>query len=656
VALAPLDPDEAAELVGQRAGALYAASGGNPFYLEQLARASGAGVPSSLAGALAAELASLDDRSRRLLDGAAVAGDPFEPGLAAEIAGLSADESLQALDVLLARTLVRPAGAGRLHAFRHPVVREAVYEAAPGGWRLGAHARAAAVLERRGAGALERAHHVEHAAERGDLEAVVLLSEAAAELQPSAPAGAARLHAAALRLLPARDDLRARRQQARLAVAESLLAAGDADAALAVLLEALAEADGSERLRLTVAASNAERWLGRHDDGRRRLQVALGGLPAEPSPDRIRLRLALSLSALLACELEDARAHASDAVSDARAIGDPVFEAAGRAADAVAAVCLVAPGARETRAAAEAALARLTPHELATRLPAFWMHARAHRALGDLDGALRALDQARALAARSGREVVLLLATVETAEVLMGLGRIAEAAATAEDGVERARLLRNPEWLVWSLSALSEGRLLAGDVQAALAAAEEAAALQRRCGLYAPDQPERGLGEALAAAGNADGARPLLEAAVERMLPVDRPGAAAGTPLRRARADLAEGRALAAGGDRDAALPLLERAEAAFAGFGAERLRGDAARELRRLGRRVQRLPAAGGVDGLTAREQEIAGLVAAGRTNREIAEQLVLSTRTVDAHLRRIYGKLGVRSRVELAGRHPRT
>ena len=52
----------------------------------------------------------------------------------------------------------------------------------------------------------------------------------------------------------------------------------------------------------------------------------------------------------------------------------------------------------------------------------------------------------------------------------------------------------------------------------------------------------------------------------------------------------------------------------------------------------------------MTAREREIAELVAAGRTNREVAAQLFLSSRTIEAHLRNIYGKLDVRSRVELA------
>ena len=87
--------------------------------------------------------------------------------------------------------------------------------------------------------------------------------------------------------------------------------------------------------------------------------------------------------------------------------------------------------------------------------------------------------------------------------------------------------------------------------------------------------------------------------------------------------------------------------------MGAMRLRDQAVRELRRLGHRVVR-PAGetpgGALGALTARQRDIALLVAQGRTNREVAEQLVLSTRTVEAHLRSIYATLEVRSRTELA------
>ncbi|WP_368499686.1 LuxR C-terminal-related transcriptional regulator [Herbiconiux sp. A18JL235] len=53
----------------------------------------------------------------------------------------------------------------------------------------------------------------------------------------------------------------------------------------------------------------------------------------------------------------------------------------------------------------------------------------------------------------------------------------------------------------------------------------------------------------------------------------------------------------------------------------------------------------------LSARELEIARLAAGGRSNREIAEALVLSVRTVETHLQRVYRKLGVRTRGQLAG-----
>ncbi len=54
--------------------------------------------------------------------------------------------------------------------------------------------------------------------------------------------------------------------------------------------------------------------------------------------------------------------------------------------------------------------------------------------------------------------------------------------------------------------------------------------------------------------------------------------------------------------------------------------------------------------DALTPTEHRIADLVALGRRNREIAGELFISVATVEAHLTRIYRKLGVRSRTELS------
>jgi DNA-binding CsgD family transcriptional regulator/tetratricopeptide (TPR) repeat protein len=661
----PLSSAEARELVGADADAVYADSGGNPFYLEQLVRAGGEGavaasgdgtVPPAVAAALAAELGGLGADARRLLEAAAVVGDPFDVDLAAEVAEMDGAAALVALDDLLLRGLVREGGAPRRFAFRHPVVRHAVYEAAPGGWRLGAHGRAAEALARRGAGAVERAHHVEQAAGAGDEAAIALLSEAAAALQSPAPAAAARYHAAALRLTPAGAAGRTRMQ---LRLSEAQAAAGDAAAAHDTLLDALGTAAPEDRLALTVAVANTEWWLGRTREARRRLQVALSALPAEPSPDRIRLRLALALTSLMACDLAGARDQASDAAADARAIGDPVFEAAALAAGAIANAS-AGDGPKAVDEAA-AAFERLTPAQLATRLPGFWMLGRSRRCLGHYEAALADLDRGAALARETGRENVRLQLTVERVAVLIELGRLAEAIATAEQGVELARLAGNPPMLLWAHCALSSAHLAAGDVGAAVQHAEEAAASGVAADFHAAGQPAWALGAALAAAGEARGVTLLAEAEV---LPADRPALAAdlaeargedprpflGTaPFAAARARLAEGRALAG---RAEAIAALREAEAAFASFGARRRRDEAVRELRRLGHRVRARPAGSGDGDLTAREREIAELVAAGRTNREVAAQLVLSERTIEAHLRNVYAKCGVRSRVELTRR----
>jgi DNA-binding NarL/FixJ family response regulator len=54
----------------------------------------------------------------------------------------------------------------------------------------------------------------------------------------------------------------------------------------------------------------------------------------------------------------------------------------------------------------------------------------------------------------------------------------------------------------------------------------------------------------------------------------------------------------------------------------------------------------------LISREREIADLVADGRTNREIADRLFLSEKTIETHLSRVFDKLGVRSRAAVAAK----
>ena len=161
------------------------------------------------------------------------------------------------------------------------------------------------------------------------------------------------------------------------------------------------------------------------------------------------------------------------------------------------------------------------------------------------------------------------------------------------------------------------------------------------------------------AAQLADARRAQAEVALEREAPTAatealeaaKLAARAKQPVTEARARLLAARALARAEERPKAAEELDRAWHALAGCGADRYREHAVRERRALERGVTDTELQG-ISGLSPREREVAALVAAGHTNREIAAALELSTKTVDNTLSRTFKKVGVRSRAQLATR----
>ncbi|MBF6169847.1 helix-turn-helix transcriptional regulator [Nocardia blacklockiae] len=312
--LGPLTPAETAELLPGRTPAelaeLHAECGGNPFYLQELARArarsdgsvprgprspDASGVPPAVAAALEQEVRALSPAARLLLRSAAVAGGVFDVELAAAVSELGEDESRWAMDELVRSGLVQETRTpGRL-TFRHPIVRLAIYQRAGYGWRRRAHRRAAAALARRGAALSVRAHHIEHYAEVGDELAIELLTAAGTSAAPRAPAAAARWYRAALRLLP---DAAAgpRRLALSTALADALSATGHLGECAEVLREALAllpAGEHTDRVAVMTRIALTEQGLGNAAEGRRLLDAALAlTTPGGLEDARLRLELA----------------------------------------------------------------------------------------------------------------------------------------------------------------------------------------------------------------------------------------------------------------------------------------------------------------------------------------------------------------------------
>jgi ATP/maltotriose-dependent transcriptional regulator MalT len=244
---------------------------------------------------------------------------------------------------------------------------------------------------------------------------------------------------------------------------------------------------------------------------------------------------------------------------------------------------------------------------------------------------------------RTSAHLALAAAELESGEPAAARRRILARAGGPELSLAE-RVLR-PQWY----DVLVECELATDDREAAEAWARRAEAAADVLGLpSATAHAGRARARVLLAGDDPERASALAMCAAERLRSI-------GATVQAGRTDIFAGRGLGQAGRRDAAIECLERAHATLAACRANRYRDEAARALRALGSRPRRRSAAGGsadgVGALTSRERQVAELVATGLTNRQIAERFVLSEKTVETHISRILAKLGVASRVAVAG-----
>lgn len=257
---------------------------------------------------------------------------------------------------------------------------------------------------------------------------------------------------------------------------------------------------------------------------------------------------------------------------------------------------------------------------------------------GDQDAADRAAARAESVALPAGANLTTAFAQFGRISAALGAGRHADAYEAAERLFDPVSPGHHPFVACWVIGDLAEAALHAGRI-------EEARARVKRVEAASGDLPGTCIAVGLMHA------RALL--AQDSAEAADRFDAALGAdltrwPIQRARLLLAYGQWLRRQRRvADSRAPLRD-ARDAFDAMGCAAWGDQARRELRASGESSSRRDLVAR-DRLTAQELQIAQLAAQGLSNRDIAQQLYLSHRTISTHLYRIFPKLGITSRAEL-------
>jgi DNA-binding CsgD family transcriptional regulator len=251
--------------------------------------------------------------------------------------------------------------------------------------------------------------------------------------------------------------------------------------------------------------------------------------------------------------------------------------------------------------------------------PAFYQLGEIHRRRGDTTAAEEAFTRAHQLG--TDPQPGLALLRLSQGKVDQARAALRVALEGPHEAPTRARLA----------AAAAEAAMAAGDLDDARERVDGLQSIALESGARAYEAlAASAAGALLLAGGNAEAATDHLRRAHAEWRDLK-------LPYEAARVQVQLGRALSAVGDDDDAALELKAALGVFEELGAE----PDATEVRRLLGGTTQLP-----NGLSAREAQVLRLVAAGKTNRDIAVELVISEHTVARHLQNIFGKIDVSSR----------
>ena len=655
-------------------------------------------------------LDGLSKQARQLLVTAAALGPAFCFEDAAEMLGETPAMLLPAVEEAMNAAIITVADDA--FAFRHQLLRRAVGDVIPRPARKALHRQYGEILLARGESADRAAGHLLQAAHPGDPASLAGLGKAAAQMLRSAPQTAADLALRALEFTPpAGPDALARAVAAAEALTaagrldQAARIAGDL---LAKPLPPAAE----DRLRCALSSILCARGQARDAADQAQLVLARPQLPGglRDQATAAHLQALAGLRDELAGPVADTMlaapgqhdSHAAAAARLARAIiswdsgqigdglellRDAARHGTGISPDArhVQPLLALAAALVDLRQLSEAEdILRAADHPALQNIPAqgalSLLRARIHLAAGRLADAAAAGEAARVIARDLGAHGYVATAHSVLSVIELRRGDIAAAAqhiaARPAAGPQFADIYARPETTA-AEAQITEAR--DGPAAALGHLRQLCAGLEARPGLLLGDpalaawlaRTALAAGDSELAANSARTAQALADAhpgfpalaaaaAHSRGLATRDTGllaeAATQHPDPWARASAAEDLGVLHGrhGDRDQAIHHLKEALSGYRHVGADRDQARIRRRLRKLGirRRHWSTPPARpvtGWDSLTGTEQAVAGLVAQGLNNNQVAARMYISTHTVAHHLRQAFRKLSITSRYEL-------